>query len=156
VKVTEVSAPVDEPRRVVESFIAARNAQDHEQARALLSPDLEWVVSPSSGNPLHGEQARNALVGGLSNKLVQPNSERRTIERITVDGSAVLVEYTIEAVTVAGRNYHASYSWMYDVLDGLIVRITTYSDSLAGWRAFGEETVKEGLAAVRKTTESAP
>ena len=148
---SEVFAPVEEPRRIVEAFIAARNAQDHEQARALLSPELEWVVSPSSGTPLHGEQARNALVGGLSNKLVRPNSERRTIERITVDGPAVLVEYTIEAVTVAGRDYHASYCWMYDVLDGCIARITTYSDSLAGWRAFGEEAVKDGLAAVRNT-----
>jgi ketosteroid isomerase-like protein len=139
-----------QPQLVVEEFIAARNAHDRERAASLLTADFEWRVSPSAGPPLHGQRAKDALVGGLSKSLTKPGSEHRVIERITADGGAVLVEYRITATTVAGREYTNNYCWMYDVRDGLIARIATYSDSLGGWRAFGAETVTQGLAAIRK------
>lgn len=134
---------------MVEEFIAARNDRDHERASALLAEDFEWRVSPSAGPPLHGQQARDGLVGGLSKKLTRPGTERRVIDRVTADGGAVLVEYTITAITVGGQEYTNGYCWLYDVTDGLISRITNYSDSLGGWRAFGADTVQAGLTAIR-------
>ena len=137
-------------RQVVLEFVDARNARDHVRARRLLAEDFEWRVARSAGPPLRGRTAVEAMVGGLSSRLFQPSTVRRDVRRVLVDSDVVVVEYTVTGTTLGGNPYANDYCWIYDVCDGLIIRITSYSDTLGAKTAFGADQLAAGLAAVRR------
>lgn len=135
---------------IVAEFMAARNAHEHASAARLLADDVEWRVARSAGAPLRGREAIDALVGGLESQLFQPSTVRRSLKRTLVDGDVVVVEYTVAGTTLSGTQYANDYCWIYEVRDGLIARVTSYSDTLGAEAAFGEQRLAEGLAAVRR------
>lgn len=137
-------------RQIVVEFIEARNAHDHLRATRLLADEVEWRVARSAGPPLQGKTAIEALVGGLAGQLFQPSTVRREVKRVLADGDAVVVEYTVTGTTLSGTRYVNDYCWIYDVRDGVITRVTSYSDTLGAKTAFGADQLATGLAEVRR------
>jgi uncharacterized protein len=138
------------PQQIVAEFIEARNAHDGESAARLVAGDLEWQVPRSSGAPLRGKNAINALLGGLADQLFQPFTVRRHVKRILADGDVVVVEHTVTGTTIGGKQYANDYCWVYEVRDGVIGRVTSYSDTLGSQAAFSEDGLAAALGEVRQ------
>ena len=138
-----------QPAEVVQSYFDARNAYDDVSARTVLADDVEWRVPRSAGPPMRGESARRGLTGGVATRLFAPETEQLVIKRMLVNEDRVVVEFTVTGVTTTDADYVGQYCWVFDVADGIITDVASYTDTRAAALAFGEDVLDAALTSVQ-------
>jgi citrate synthase len=126
-------------RQVVQSFIAARFADEPDRAlvASFLTEDFQYVVPRSFGVPLNRDAALEALVG-LNNALFDPATVQYHEKSMLADADHVVVEHSVTATTVDGRAYENDFCWVYELVGGKIARAVQYADTLQARRCLGD------------------
>jgi uncharacterized protein (TIGR02246 family) len=122
---------IDTTRALVETLVAARDAGDRAKVAEMVTEDVEYVIPRSlGGQARRGDEAIDALSGGLTGKFFDLSTVKRTIERITVEGDVAAVEQTMVGTTLGGKDYVNSYVWIYELRDGKFARLVEHVDTL--------------------------
>ncbi len=129
----------EQTRQLVTTFLAARAANDGATIATLLAEDAVWAPPASMKlGPFHGrDTVVKALTGGAVGKFLDVATIKRDVHHLVVEGDMAVALQRLEAKTVQGEDYINEYAWAYTCVDGKIVRLDEYADSLHAARLFG-------------------
>ncbi|OOL33055.1 hypothetical protein GQ85_03495 [Rhodococcus rhodochrous] len=124
-------------RASVLQFNQARERNDTDAVAALLTEDVEWHPPQSiRPRPFRGrDRVAKALTGGTTGNILQAGSIEREVVMVVADGDTAIVRQLMRATRVDGEAYSNDYCWVYTFLDGLIIRMDEYGDTLLIARA---------------------
>ena len=130
-----LAAQSEATRTVICEFVSAWTSGDIPQLAALLAEDVVWATPASMGPPRSGRSAVAALLaGGTAGQAVRIETLKRDVHHLLVDGHHAVAFVQLTAVAHSGAEYVNEYAWHYEVVDGLVRRISEYTDTLAAAR----------------------
>ena len=116
------------PAQIVSEFYAAGAAGDLDALHALFAEDAVWdnrIDDDPMGGLYEGrESIRRELLERLFRFL--PGGIQTTVERVLESGDTVVCLNTGRGTTVEGHLFEKRYAHIFDVEDGLIVRMTEF------------------------------
>jgi ketosteroid isomerase-like protein len=148
------AAQTEATRTVVCEFVSAWTTGDIARLTALLAEDIVWATPASMGPPRSGRSAVAALLaGGTAGQAVRIETLKRDVHHLLVDGHHAIALVRLTAVAHSGAEYGNEYAWHYEVVGGLVHRITEYTDTLAaarlGFLPFTDDGAAPGHAGTR-------
>ena len=147
----------DESRnvRLLKEYLGALQASDGEKMASMLSPDLNYWVSPGSdfsGN--HDKASLLALLPAIFDAQAGPTV--LTYREITAQDDRVSVVADGTMPLKSGGSYDQTYHWLFKFRDDKILEILEYIDILAVWKTFGTPDQKAiAKAATEANTNAA-
>ena len=141
--------------QLLKEYLGALQASDGEKMASMLSPDLNYWVSPGSdfsGN--HDEASLLALLPAIFDAQAGPT--KLTYREITAqdDRFSVVADGTMPLKS--GGSYDQTYHWLFKFRDDKILEILEYIDILAVWKTFGTPDQKAiAKAATEANTNAA-
>ena len=136
--------------QLLKEYLGALQASDGEKMASMLSPDLNYWVSPGSdfsGN--HDRASLLALLPAIFDAQAGPTV--LTYREITAQDDRVSVVADGTMPLKSGGSYDQTYHWLFKFRDDKIVEILEYLDILAVWKAFGTPAQK---AIAKASTEA--
>jgi len=125
-------------RELVETFVAARDRGDRDRVAEMVTDDVEYLIPRSlGGQTRRGDEAIDALSGGLTGQFFDLATIKREVKRITVEGDIAAVEQTMSGTTLGGEDYINDYVWIYELRDGKFARLIEHVDTLHAGRKLG-------------------
>src|SRR5450432_4620453 len=122
--------------QLLKEYLGALQASDGEKMASMLSPDLNYWVSPGSafsGN--HDKASLLALLPAIFDAQSGPTV--LTYREITAQDDRVSVVADGTMPLKSGGSYDQTYHWLFKFRDGKVVEVLEYVDILAVWKAFG-------------------
>jgi ketosteroid isomerase-like protein len=146
----------DESRNVqlLREYLGALQASDGEKMASMLSPDLNYWVSP--GSDFSGDHNKTELLSLLPPIFdAQAGPTVLTYRAITAqeDRVSVVADGTMPLKT--GGSYDQTYHWLFTFRDEQIVEILEYIDILAVWKTFGTPEQKTVAKAATEAKSNA-
>ena len=141
--------------QLLKEYLGALQASDGEKMASMLSPDLNYWVSPGSdfsGN--HDKGSLLALLPAIFDAQAGPT--KLTYREITAqdDRFSVVADGTMPLKS--GGSYDQTYHWLFKFRDDKILEILEYIDILAVWKTFGTPDQKAiAKAATEANTNAA-
>ena len=142
----------DESRNVqlLREYLGALQASDGEKMASMLSPDLNYWVSP--GSDFSGDHSKTELLSLLPAIFdAQAGPTVLTFRAITAQDDRVSVVADGMMPLKTGGSYDQTYHWLFTFRDEQIVEILEYIDILAVWKTFG---TPEQKAIAKAATEA--
>jgi uncharacterized protein len=136
--------------QLLKEYLGALQASDGEKMASMLSPDLNYWVSPGSdfsGN--HDKASLLALLPAIFDAQAGPTV--LTYREITAQDDRVSVVADGTMPLKSGGSYDQTYHWLFKFRDDKILEILEYIDILAVWKTFG---TPEQKAIARASTEA--
>ena len=122
--------------QLLKEYHGALQASDAEGMASLLSPDLQYWISPGSDfSGTHDKASILALLPLIF--AAQAGPTRLTYRAITAQDDRVSVVADGTMPLKAGGSYDQTYHWLFKFRDDKIVEVLEYVDILAVWKAFG-------------------
>jgi uncharacterized protein len=122
--------------QLLKEYLGALQASDGEKMASMLSPDLNYWVSPGSdfsGN--HDKASLLALLPAIFDAQAGPTV--LTYREITAQDDRVSVVADGTMPLKSGGSYDQTYHWLFKFRDDKILEILEYIDILAVWKTFG-------------------
>jgi uncharacterized protein len=122
--------------QLLKEYLGALQASDGEKMASMLSPDLNYWVSPGSdfsGN--HDKASLLALLPAIFDAQAGPTV--LTYREITAQYDRVSVVADGTMPLKSGGSYDQTYHWLFKFRDDKILEILEYIDILAVWKTFG-------------------
>ena len=118
-------------RSIVEAYIEALGRGDIEAAKALFAEDATWTLGgdlPMSGT---WEGRKGIFEGflGLAFSRLDASTVVLNTTNLVASGETVVVEWTSDAATQDGGEYHQQCAGFFIVKDGLISAVREYFDT---------------------------
>jgi uncharacterized protein len=122
--------------QLLREYHAALQASDAAKMAELLSPDLQYWISPGSAfSGTHDKASVLALLPLIFDAQAGPS--RLTYREITAQDDRVALVADSTMPLKAGGSYDQTYHWLFKFRDGAIVEILEYLDILQVWKTFG-------------------
>lgn len=123
-------------RRGIRELFAACEADNVEAVAALLADQVVLQPPASEGaDPVVGREAvARRLTDVHANRYLRPETVRRVVHRVVVDGDTAVVLGGIRAKTPVGLEYRNEYVTVCRVRDRLVDRIQIHADTLTAAR----------------------
>jgi ketosteroid isomerase-like protein len=124
-----------EPRAVVQAVLDAIRAGEIERIADYLTDDIVWDVVGADympqGSRFEGKQAvlNDFLLGTVIGAFDFTKPIEITVSGTHVDGSTVVVEWTVSATTKRGEPYANRYCPVFEVQDGRIRAVREYCNT---------------------------
>ncbi|NUU23632.1 MAG: SnoaL-like domain-containing protein [Streptomycetaceae bacterium] len=122
-----------DPKTVVRRYVEAVRDGDMPVVVDSFATDATWDYPgdiPALSRVWQGRDAiLNDFLGGAGARFV-PGSTVIALTHLFGEGDQVLAEWTSDAVTVEGAEYHNKCAGIFTVRDGRIVSVREYADTL--------------------------
>ena len=131
---------IEKTHALVEAFVTARDVGDRVRVAEMVTDDVEYVIPRSLGGETRtrrGDEAIDALSGGLTGQFFDLSTIKREVNRIIVEGDVAAVEQTMTGRTLGGADYSNDYVWIYELRDGKFARLIEHVDTLHAARTLG-------------------
>jgi len=129
---SDTDQPCESNKRLVLDFIRLASANHTHEALALLHADATWWVA---GDPerlkiagLKNRADTDRLLRGMRKAI--PGGIRMHVQGLIAQHDKVAVELEGDGVWRNGRRYHNHYHMLFQILDGRIVAVREYMDTL--------------------------
>ncbi|MFI1580887.1 nuclear transport factor 2 family protein [Embleya sp. NPDC020630] len=119
------------PKAVVTRYVEAVAEGDLTTIRASFAEDATWTYPgelPISRTWVGRDTIIEDFLGDVG-ALLRPETVRIRLVSIHADGDVVFAEWTSDAVTVGGVEYHNRCLGIFEVADGRIVSVREYADT---------------------------
>ncbi|MGW7003215.1 nuclear transport factor 2 family protein [Streptomyces sp. NPDC054933] len=120
-----------DPKTVVIRYVEAVSAGDLPAIRDSFAEDATWNYPGDL--PLSGVwKGRDAIVDdflGSTGALLRPDTVVITLTQVIAEGDRVVAEWTSDAVTVGGAEYHNRCIGVFTVHEGRITSVREYADT---------------------------
>jgi ketosteroid isomerase-like protein len=130
-------------KAVVQGFLRALARGDRAAARDAFAEDASWRYPASLGGPgVHrGRDAIFDVYFGVDDKLFETGTRSYDLEVTSAiaEGDRVAIEMRHRGRTLDGRPYETDYHVLYRLVDGRIVEVHEYFDSLYIRRLYRDE-----------------
>jgi ketosteroid isomerase-like protein len=121
---------------LLKEYHGALQASDAEKMASMLSPDLQYWISPGSDfSGMHDKASILKLLPPIFD--AQSGPTRLTYRAITAQDDRVSVVADGTMPLKAGGSYDQTYHWLFRFRDDKIVEILEYLDILQVWKTFG-------------------
>ena len=115
-------------------------AGDRAMLGEILTDDVEFVPPQSGPFPAVAgkDGVIDALLGGLTDEIMEPGTFKPTLRKMVVDGETAVMQLNIRAnAKDSGADYDNQYAFVYTCRYGRVARIEEYTDTLYASRVFG-------------------
>ena len=96
----------------------------------LLAPDAEWTIvgsSPLAKTYRSKKEFIDHVIAPFNARMSQPLSA--TLRGIFADGDMVIILFDAEGTATDGKPYRNSYTWYFQMADGMVVKATAFFDN---------------------------
>jgi uncharacterized protein len=132
---TDLAVAGTEPRAVVQGVVDAIRGGDVEAIATLVADDVVWEVVGADymprGHRFTGRRAvlEDFLVGTVLDAFDLTRPITIDVVGLHVDGPTVVAEWTVDATSAGGRDYHNNYCVVFTVSAGRIDAVREYCDT---------------------------
>jgi uncharacterized protein len=127
-----MTSSTNDPRAVVIRYVKAVADGDLAVIRDSFAVDATWTYPGRL--PLSGTwRGRDAIIDEFlvgAGALFGPGGAVIELGRVVAEGDTVVAEWTSDAVTITGAEYHNRCLGVFTVADGAITSVTEYADTL--------------------------
>ncbi|GCD99417.1 nuclear transport factor 2 family protein [Embleya hyalina] len=126
-----MTTTVTDPKTVVTRYVEAVADGDLPTIRASFAEDATWTYPgelPISRTWVGRDTIIEDFLGDVG-ALLRPETVRIRLTSIHADGDIVFAEWTSDAVTVGGVEYHNRCLGIFEVADGRITSVREYADT---------------------------
>jgi ketosteroid isomerase-like protein len=120
-----------DPKTVVSRYVEAVAGGDLPTIRASFAADATWNylgTLPISRVWTGRDTIVDEFLGGVG-ALIRPGTTEIALVSVHADGDRVFAEWTSDAVTVTGVEYHNRCLGIFTVADGRITSVVEYADT---------------------------
>jgi hypothetical protein len=124
---------MDDPKQVLENYVAAIEAGDMSAIRDCFAEDASWTLA-AGDLPISGVwKGRDSIMGdflGFALSHWEPGSVNLEITGMIGEGDTLVLQWTSRARTRDGRAYENGCIGVFTVRDGKIEAVREYMDTL--------------------------